>query len=63
MKSAAKIVSASFINSDGWMRNWPKPTQRLEPWTWTPRPGHQHHEQEAEGDDQEERADALRSLW
>ncbi len=39
IRSAAKTVSASFINSDGWSRNWPKPTHRLEPCTCTPSPG------------------------
>ncbi len=39
IRSAAKTVSASFINSDGWSRNWPKPTHLLEPCTWTPSPG------------------------
>ena len=39
MKSAAKRVRASFISSDGCNRNCPKPTQRLDPMAWTPRPG------------------------
>ena len=39
MKSAANRVRASFINSDGCRRNCPKPTQRLDPMAWTPRPG------------------------
>ena len=39
MKSAAKRVRASFISSDGCSRNWPKPTQRLDPMACTPRPG------------------------
>ena len=39
IRSAAKIVSASFISSEGCRRNWPKPIHRLEPCAWTPRPG------------------------
>ena len=39
IRSAAKTVSASFISSEGCRRNWPKPIHRLDPCTWTPRPG------------------------
>ena len=39
IRSAVKIVSASFISSEGCRRNWPKPIHRLDPWACTPRPG------------------------
>ena len=38
-RSAPKTTRASFISSDGWIRNEPVPTQRLDPSTSTPTPG------------------------
>ena len=38
-KSATNSVSANFMSSEGCMRNWPKPTHRLDPSVWTPKPG------------------------
>ena len=45
IRSAAKIVRASFISSEGCRRNWPKPIQRLEPCDVDPEAGHQDHEE------------------
>ena len=38
-RSAAKTMSASFISSEGWIRNWPNPIHRDDPPAVTPRPG------------------------
>ena len=56
IRSAAKTVSASFISSEGWRRNWPKPTHRLEPCDVDPETGHQDDEEKEEGDPEQERA-------
>ena len=58
MKSAAKSVSASFMSSEGCRRNWPKPTQRLEPIGVHAEARDEHDEEEAEGHEQEQGAEA-----
>ena len=57
MKSAAKSVSASFMSSEGCRRNCPKPTQRLDPMTSHPEPGHQDDEEEPDRHHEQQGAD------
>ena len=48
--AGAYRTSASFISSEGW--NWigPAANQRRAPLTTTPKPGHQHEQQQHERD-------------
>ena len=55
--SAAKSTSASFMSSDGWRRSEPKPIQRDEPPGRHAEAGHQHGDEQAEGDDHQRDAE------
>ena len=44
---------ASFINSDGWRRSWPKPIHRDEPPGRHPDAGHEDDDQQGEVTDEQ----------
>ena len=56
MRSAPKTTRASFMSSEGWMRNWPNPIHRLEPPEVTPMPGTSTRKRSAKVPDEQRHA-------
>ena len=57
-RSATNSRSANLANSDGWIWSGPAPSQRVAPFTSTPRPGHHHQEEQEHRDAEREPAQA-----